>query len=352
MKIVSVVGARPQFIKLFPITRAVPIGVKHQIIHTGQHYDESLSQVFFDELQIPRPSVNLDVGSGTHAQQTAAMMIGLEKSFLEINPDVVLVYGDTNSTIAAALVASKMHIPLAHLEAGLRSFNRSMPEELNRIATDHLSDLLLAPTTTALEQLRKEGLGQYSHMVGDVMVDALLSSKELVSRMKPLKDEYPDPFLFCTIHRAENVDDESRIRLILKRLSQSELPIILAAHPRLLARVEKLNLDLVDFGIRVISSQSYLKTIQLLMSCVGVVTDSGGLQKESFLLSKPTLILRKETEWPEVLRGGTSVLDFNLANINTFHSKRAPSDPKLDCFGDGKSSEKVLQLILAKLEHA
>ena len=352
MKIVSVVGARPQFVKLFPITRAIPPGVNHQIVHTGQHYDESMSQVFFDELQIPRPIINLDVGSGSHAQQTAAMMIGLEKSFKETKPDVVLVYGDTNSTIAAALVASKMHIPIAHLEAGLRSFNRRMPEELNRIATDHLSDLLLAPTTSALEQLQREGLGRVSHLVGDVMVDALHYSKELVSGLKPVSDEYLDPFLFCTIHRAENVDDESRIRFILARLADSEVPVVLAAHPRLIAQVKRLNINLLKGGIRVIGSQSYLETIRLLMNCVGVITDSGGLQKESFLLGKPTLILRKETEWPEVLRGGSSILDFNLANMNVFHLNGKISDPKLEYFGDGKSSEKILQLILAKLEHA
>jgi UDP-N-acetylglucosamine 2-epimerase (non-hydrolysing) len=351
MKIVSVVGARPQFVKLFPISRAIPTGVNHQIVHTGQHYDDSMSQIFFDELEIPRPIINLDVGSGTHAQQTAAMMIGLEKSFLEIKPEVVLVYGDTNSTIAAALVASKMHIPVAHLEAGLRSFNRLMPEELNRIATDHLSNLLLAPTTTALDQLQREGLGEISHLVGDVMVDALLYSKELVSNLKPISDEYPKQFLFCTIHRAENVDEESRIRLIIEGLSQSELPVILAAHPRLIAQAEKLNINLIKSGIRVIGSQSYLKTIQLIMNCVGVITDSGGLQKESYLLGKPTMIVRNETEWPEVLSGGNSILDYNLNNINSFHSNTDILASNLECFGDGKSSQRVLRLILEKLQN-
>ena len=346
MKIVSVVGARPQFVKLFPIARAIPTGVNHQIVHTGQHYDESMSQVFFDELQIPRPIINLDVGSGTHAQQTAGMMIGLEKSFLETKPDVVLVYGDTNSTIAAALVASKMHIPIAHLEAGLRSFNRLMPEELNRLATDHLSDLLLAPTTTALEQLQKEGLGQVSHLVGDVMVDALLYSKELVSGLKPISDEYPERFLFCTIHRAENVDEESRIRLILKKLSQSDLPIVLAGHPRLMLRVKQLGIDLDKLSIKVIGSQSYLRTIQLLMSSVGVITDSGGLQKESYLLGKPTLIVRSETEWPEVLEDNSNILDYMLTNINNFHANQKRATGELKAFGDGNSSKRTLDLIL------
>jgi UDP-N-acetylglucosamine 2-epimerase (non-hydrolysing) len=309
-----------------------------------------MSQVFFDELQIPRPIINLDAGSGTHAQQTAAMMIGLEKSFLETKPDVVLVYGDTNSTIAAALTASKMHIPIAHLEAGLRSFNRLMPEELNRIATDHLSDLLLAPTTMALEQLQREGLGQFSHLVGDVMVDALLYSKKLIPAMKSIRNEYPDQFLFCTIHRAENVDEESRIRLIFERLSQSDLPVVLAGHPRLMLRVKQFGIDLDKLGIKVIASQSYLRTIQLILCSAGVITDSGGLQKESYLLGKPTLIVRAETEWPEVLEGGSSILDFMLCNINSFHANQKLAINNFKAFGDGNSSRKTLDLILKEFQ--
>ncbi|MEI6689894.1 MAG: UDP-N-acetylglucosamine 2-epimerase (non-hydrolyzing) [Thermoleophilia bacterium] len=350
MKIVSVVGARPQFVKLFPISRAIPTGVNHQIVHTGQHYDESMSQIFFDELQIPRPIYNLDVGSGTHAQQTAAMMIGLERSFLETKPDVVLVYGDTNSTIAAALVASKMHIPVAHLEAGLRSFNRFMPEELNRIATDHLSNLLLAPTTTALEQLQREGLGKISHLVGDVMVDALLYSRELLSGLTPISDEFPERFLFCTIHRAENVDEESRIRLIFEKLSKSELPIVLAGHPRLVLRLKQLGIDVDKLGIQLIGSQSYLRTIQLIMSSSGVITDSGGLQKESYFLGKPTLIVRAETEWPEVLEGELSVLDFMLVGINSFHVNQRRAIIDFKTFGNGESSRKTLDLILREFQ--
>jgi UDP-N-acetylglucosamine 2-epimerase len=278
------------------------------------------------------------------------MMIGLEKSFLKIKPEVVLVYGDTNSTIAAALVASKMHIPVAHLEAGLRSFNRLMPEELNRIATDHLSNLLLAPTTTALEQLQREGLGEISHLVGDVMVDALLYSKKFVSGLKPISDEYPERFIFCTIHRAENVDEESRIRLIFRRLSESDLPIILAGHPRLMFRANQLKIDLDKLGIQVIGSQSYLRTIQLLMSSAGVITDSGGLQKESFLLGKPTLIVRSETEWPEVLEGGFCVLDSTLSSINSFHRNQKRVGNDLMAFGNGDSSRKTLDLILREFQ--
>jgi UDP-N-acetylglucosamine 2-epimerase (non-hydrolysing) len=349
MKIVSVVGARPQFIKLFPISRAIPEGIEHETIHTGQHYDESMSQIFFDELEIPRPVLNLQVGSGSHAQQTASMMVGLENGFLESRPDVVLVYGDTNSTIAAALVASKMHIPLAHLEAGLRSFNRKMPEELNRIATDHLSDLLLAPTKSAHNQLLLEGLGKSSHYVGDVMVDALYLGKEMISHLKQFEEITVSPFIFCTIHRAENVDDELRIRFILKRLAQSELHVVLAGHPRLLSRLRELKIELADFGIELIGSQSYLRTIDMLTKCTGVITDSGGIQRESYLLGKPTLIVRSETEWPEILIDNFCCLDPNMEKLNFFPRDSQTLDYDHDRLGFGDASVKAINLIIEKI---
>ena len=349
MKIVSVVGARPQFIKLFPISRAIPNDIEHEIVHTGQHYDESMSQVFFDELEIPRPIINLEVGSGSHAQQTASMMVGLENAFLERKPDVVLVYGDTNSTIAAALVASKMHIPLAHLEAGLRSFNRNMPEELNRIATDHLSDLLLAPTKSALDQLISEGLRKNSHFVGDVMVDALYLGKKMISGLEHGEELVFPPFVFCTIHRAENVDDELRIRFILERLAESELQVVLAGHPRLVSRLAELQIDPAHFGVKLIGSLSYLKTVEMLTKCTGVVTDSGGLQKESYLLGKPTLIVRSETEWPEILRKHASILDFELFMINKFYKDSNNEGDYNQSFGEGNSSKKAIDLILSEI---
>ena len=349
MKIVSVVGARPQFIKLFPISRAIPDDIEHEIVHTGQHYDESMSQIFFDELEIPRPIINLEVGSGSHAQQTALMMVGLENAFLARKPDVVLVYGDTNSTIAAALVASKMHIPLAHLEAGLRSFNRNMPEELNRIATDHLSDLLLAPTKSALDQLISEGLGKNSHYVGDVMVDALYLGKEMISNLKQQGNFISSPFIFCTIHRAENVDEESRMRFILKKLAQSELQIVLAAHPRLISRLSEFDIDPADFGIKLIGSQSYLDTIEMLTRCAGVITDSGGLQKESYLLGKPTLIVRNETEWPEILVGGFCLLDYNLENLNSYQHLSISHDQIEHGLGSGHASARAIKIVIERL---
>ena len=345
MKIVSVVGARPQFIKLFPISRAIPIGVEHEIVHTGQHYDESMSQVFFDELSIPRPIVNLAVGSGTHAQQTAAMMIGLEKAFLETKPDVVLVYGDTNSTLAAAVVASKMHIPLAHLEAGLRSFNRKMPEELNRIVTDHLSDLLLAPSRSAMDNLSQEGLRSKSIDVGDVMVDSTFLAKELITRSKNMPPSKLESYIFCTIHRAENTDDPKRLSDLLNQLANSPIQVILAAHPRILDKCESYGLNLDDFNLQIIPPQPYLSSIKLILESSGVITDSGGIQKEAYLLGIPALTLRNETEWKETLVGGWNTLDpmGNLISSNWVGDKRFERSSFL---GSGDAAPKVVNSLI------
>ncbi len=350
MKIVSVVGARPQFVKLFPIARAIPTGVNHQIVHTGQHYDESMSQVFFDELQIPRPIINLDVGSGTHAQQTADMMIGLEKSFLETKPDIVLVYGDTNSTIAAALVASKMHIPVAHLEAGLRSFNRSMPEELNRITTDHLSSLLLAPSDTAMRNLLREGLEEISTNIGDVMVDSTLLAKKLIndsnSGFKPPVSKY----IFCTIHRAENTDDPNLLSEIFTNISKSPIQIVLAAHPRVLEKCKAAQIDLMQLGIQVISPQSYLSSIKLVTGASGVVTDSGGLQKEAYLLGIPALTIRSETEWTETLKGDWNYLD-PIGQLVSQDWINRPRGERNSFLGDGGAANRAISSIVNFLSH-
>ena len=344
MKIVSVVGARPQFIKLFPISRAIPIGVEHEIVHTGQHYDESMSQVFFDELNIPRPIIDLAVGSGTHAQQTAAMMIGLEKAFLETKPDVVLVYGDTNSTLAAAVVASKMQIPLAHLEAGLRSFNRKMPEELNRIATDHLSDLLLAPSVTAMNHLANEGLSSKSMNVGDVMVDSTLSAKKMVLGLNNKTLSVRPRYVFCTMHRAENTDDPIRLRSLLRKIEGSQNHIVLSAHPRILERSIMAGINIEELDIQIIEPQSYLSTIKLISEALGVITDSGGIQKEAYILGVPTLTLRAETEWPETLDGSWNILDFKGDLIcSGWESEK--KGKQLNFLGDGNAAKLAIKAI-------
>jgi UDP-N-acetylglucosamine 2-epimerase (non-hydrolysing) len=344
MKIVSVVGARPQFIKLFPISRAIPDGIVHEIVHTGQHYDDSMSKIFFDELMIPAPVINLEVGSGSHAQQTADMMVGLENAFLERKPDIVLAYGDTNSTLAAALVATKMQIPLAHLEAGLRSFNRKMPEELNRIVTDHLSDLLLAPSDTAIANLDNEGLGMKSLNVGDVMVDSTLMAQSMIknyeSNFLPTKPKY----VFCTIHRAENTDDPKRLLRLITKIANSPIHVVLAAHPRIIEKCQISNIDLHQIGVQIIPPQSYLSTIKLISEACGVLTDSGGMQKEAYILGTPTLTLRSETEWAETLIGNWNQLDPSGELISGDWTSQIKGE-RSNFLGNGGSAEKTWKSI-------
>ena len=345
MKIVSVVGARPQFVKLFPITNAIPNGVDHQIVHTGQHYDEAMSQIFFDELAIPRPQFNLDIGSGSHAVQTAQMMIGLEASLLKLKPDVVLVYGDTNSTIAAALVTAKLNIPLAHLEAGLRSFNRTMPEEVNRIVTDHLSDLLFAPSQIAMANLRIEGLEQKSFLVGDVMVDAVLMAKSMIQDDTSMTNPNSGEYIYCTIHRAENTDNVERLRMLVAQIRKSPLKIVLSAHPRLLAKCELAGVRLEGTNIEVIAPQSYLKSISLITNASGVITDSGGMQKEAYILGIPLLTIRNETEWPETLVDSANVLDPSGDLVSTDWTRRA-FRMQDDLYGDGAAAHLVIEALI------
>jgi UDP-N-acetylglucosamine 2-epimerase (non-hydrolysing) len=345
MKIVSVVGARPQFIKLFPISRAIPGSIEHEIVHTGQHYDEAMSQVFFDELAIPRPIINLEVGSGSHAQQTAAMMVGLEKAFTELKPDMVLVYGDTNSTLAASLVASKIHIPIAHLEAGLRSFNREMPEELNRIATDHLSDLLLAPSNTAIENLGREGLCDKAINIGDVMVDSTLMAQKMISNQKRSSISTNPTYIFCTIHRAENTDDFKRLSNLVRKIASSPIHVVLAAHPRVIERYKSVDIDLTKLGIQIVQPQSYLSSIKLISEASGVITDSGGIQKEAHILGTPTLTLRAETEWSETLNGGWNQLDPHGDLISTDWTKNSMGE-KSSFLGNGDAAIKAIDSMI------
>jgi UDP-N-acetylglucosamine 2-epimerase (non-hydrolysing) len=347
MRLISIVGARPQFIKLFPITRIMPSGISHQIVHTGQHYDESMTDIFFEELGMPLPYVNLGIGSGTQANQTAQMMIGLENIFKDLNPDVVLVYGDTNSTLAGALVAAKMNVNLVHLEAGLRSGNRQMPEELNRIVVDHLSGLLLAPTQTAMTNLENEGLIDKSRLVGDVMVDAILQAKKLIEDGRLTeKISTPDVYLYCTIHRANNTSNRERIVEILNRLSLSTIPIVFLAHPRFLAACTRFDIDLEQYPMHFIPPQSYLNSIDLMMRSKGVITDSGGVQKESYLINKRTLTVRGETEWPETLQGNWNVLDYSLSEVQKKWWERDLGGQS-QAFGVGESANTIIKSIVA-----
>lgn len=320
MKLLQVVGARPQFVKLAPVSRelarrrAVGSGFDEIIVHTGQHYDAGMSDVFFAELDIPPPTVNLGSGSGLHGAQTARMLEGIERVLIEQRPDVVVVYGDTNSTLAGALAATKLGIPVAHVEAGLRSFNRRMPEELNRVATDHLADLLLAPTAVAMAHLAREGLATRSRRVGDVMQDALqfhLEQARRESRMPGVLGVEPRRYLVATVHRAENTEPDALRRLLplLAAVGTRALPLVLPLHPRTRAAIAAAGLtELAGPSVRFIDPLPYRDMLRLVEDAALVLTDSGGLQKEAFMLGTPCVTLRGETEWTETVEAGANVI--------------------------------------------
>ena len=284
--------------------------------------------------------MNFHVGSGSHAEQTARIMIEAEKTLLELKPDWVLVYGDTNTTLAAALAAAKLHIPVAHLEAGLRSFNKAMPEEINRILTDHISDLLLAPTSIAFENLQAEGVRSPTKLVGDVMVDAFRFAQELNSNKGAATDL--GGFLVATLHRAENTDDPARLGSLLEKLASSKLPVFLLAHPRLISKAQEFSINLKRGAIEVREPVSYLGMVKLLSAASGVITDSGGLQKEAYLAKAPCLTLRTETEWLETLQGGWNILDPEGEQLGGEWWTSQKSHHDLDIYGDGHAAERVI----------
>lgn len=350
MKLVSVVGARPQFVKLSPIARAARGRVQHVIVHTGQHYDHLMSDVFFSDLGIPAPDHNLGVGSGKHGAQTGAMLNGLEDVFERDRPDCVLVYGDTNSTLAAAIAAVKMHIPVAHLEAGLRSFNRRMPEEHNRVLTDHSSDLLLAPTVVAREHLVREGLGARTIVVGDVMTDVLYDVRSAVQGIEVPFGLTPDNYYLATIHRPDNTDSLDRLHEIIRCLSKLDKPVALLAHPRLVDQANKHGIKLERGSIRVLPPLSYPELVRATMACAGVVTDSGGLQKEAFLLRVPCTTVRPETEWVETLSGGWNVLvGEHLDRLGEVVRRPKPSPIGLQPYGNGKAAQKTIDALIERI---
>ena len=347
VKVLSVVGARPQFVKLAPIHKAlVARGHEHIIVHTGQHYDPDMSDIFFTDLGIPQPTQNLHVGSGSHGAQTATMLTGLEASFLEHKPDWVLVYGDTNSTLAAAIAAVKIHQPLAHLEAGLRSFNRKMPEEHNRILTDHASDLLLAPTEVAMNHLRHEGLGERTVVVGDVMTDVCFHTRDTVTNHPPaMPNQWTSDaaYVVATIHRQENTDDKQRLIEILQYLAASSTPVRLLAHPRLKAKAQEFGVTLQQGSVSVFDPLAYPQLVNAVVHSQGVVTDSGGLQKEAFLLGVPCITVRTETEWTETVDLGWNVLvpncDTSLDSVFSHKRERTNSHP----YGNGNAAQRAVE---------
>jgi len=343
MKILSIVGARPQFVKLAPIAHALTsAGHEHVIVHTGQHYDAMMSDVFFADLAIPAPDVHLGVGSGSHGVQTGAMLSALDGVLGEHRPDWVLVYGDTNSTIAGALCAVKMHLPLAHLEAGLRSFNRRMPEEHNRVLTDHAADLCLAPTQTAIDHLIREGLGERAVLVGDVMTDVCLRVAAQVRDAAPSLPEGVDgsrDYLVATIHRAENTDDPERLGAIIDGLAALPVPVVLLAHPRLVARAAAARIDLRRGALRTTEPLGYPQMVAAVLHSRGVVTDSGGLQKEAFLLGAPCTTLRTETEWTETVDLGWNVLSPRVDDLAEVVMRPRPEPATASPYGDGRAAE-------------
>lgn len=348
MKIITIVGARPQFIKAAPVSKAIRKNNVEKIIHTGQHYDANMSDVFFSELDIPVPDYNLNVGSGTHGFQTGSMLIKIEQILLSEKPDVVLVYGDTNSTLAGALAASKLLIPVAHVEAGLRSFNMAMPEEQNRILTDHISKYLFAPTDTAVDNLKNEGISSNVHNVGDVMYDAILHFSSLAREKSKVLEKYnlaDADYILATIHRAENTDKMERLKNIIEAFNLSGKKIVLPLHPRTKKCADNYGLKFSS-NVILIDPVGYLDMVMLELHSLKIVTDSGGVQKEAYFLSKPCITLRDETEWVETVENGWNVLagadvDKIVNLITTF----SPSGKTRNIFGDGNASEKIIDTI-------
>ncbi len=355
MKVASIIGARPQFIKAAPVSNVLRRGNAEVLVHTGQHYDAGMSAVFFDELSIPKPDYNLGVGSGSHGRQTGQMLASVEDVLLAERPDWVLVYGDTNSTLAGALAAVKLHIPVAHVEAGLRSFNREMPEEHNRVLTDHCSDLLFCPTRTAVSNLGREGITEGVHLVGDVMYDAVLQFGQLAhDRSSILKDLElgPKSYVLATIHRPSNTDDPSRLRAILDAFVEIDLPLVFPVHPRTNKCIEALEQGatlgrLGRSDVRVIPALGYLDMLQLEQHARLILTDSGGVQKEAYFFAVPCVTLRPETEWLETVEAGWNVIvDIDKARILwAVHARKWPQNRPDSVFGDGAAAERIVEIL-------
>ncbi|MBL4594076.1 MAG: UDP-N-acetylglucosamine 2-epimerase (non-hydrolyzing) [Flavobacteriales bacterium] len=354
MKIITIVGARPQFVKAAALSREFSKhnNIEEIIVHTGQHFDKNMSDVFFQEMEIPKPKYNLNINSVGHGAMTGRMLEGIEKILLDEKPDLLLVYGDTNSTIAGALAAKKLHIKVAHVEAGLRSFNMEMPEEINRILTDRISDFLFCPTETAIDNLKNEGYDNIECEIincGDVMQDAATfyaqNSKEKAKIANTINF---DEFILCTLHRAENTDDEVRLKSIIEALNKihKTTPIVLPLHPRTKGKIENLNIKL---EVKLIDPVGYFDMIELLKKCSLVMTDSGGLQKEAFFFEKNCVTMRDQTEWVELLKNDVNVLveaktEKIINAVSLMLNKK--SDFSVDLYGNGMACENITKKLL------
>ncbi len=357
MRVVTVVGARPQFVKAAALARALaaraPGEIDHKLVHTGQHWDDNMSRVFFDELELPAADVNLGIGGGGHGAMTGAMLAALEPLFVELAPDWVLVYGDTNSTLAAALAAAKLHLPVAHVEAGLRSWNRRMPEEVNRVLVDHVASALFCPSEVARDNLAGEGITRGVHVVGDVMLDATLHHARLAASKSPLAALGLEAggYYLATCHRAENTDDPARLEAILAGLAAigARRPVVFPVHPRTRAVVAARGLD--TRGIRLVDPVGHLDMTALEAGAHAVLTDSGGVQKEAYFLGVPCITLRDETEWVETTRSGWNV----LASADTDRIVRAAEAadavralPRPALYGTGDAAARIVATLLGE----
>ena len=366
MKIVTIVGARPQFIKAASVSRAIQEHNKEHdaqitevMVHTGQHYDENMSQVFFDELEIREPDYNLGVGSGTHGKMTGSMLEKIEEVLLQEKPDIVLVYGDTNSTLAGALAASKLHIPVGHVEAGLRSFNRQMPEEINRVLTDHVSTFLFCPTDAAVANLKKEGITQGVFKVGDVMFDSFLINKQLAEKKSVILSELglkPKSYCLVTVHREENTTNAKRLTGIFEAFNQlatKDCPFIAPLHPRTKKALNELGKErLCGPHVRILEAISYLDMILLETHAKVILTDSGGVQKEAYFAQTPCITLREETEWVELVKAGYNFLagseSEKICKAFTLMFEKHQDATSEILYGDGNASQKITEAFVSK----
>lgn len=348
MKVMTIVGARPQFIKLAPVSRVLRRQHEEFLVHTGQHYDDEMSDLFFRQLDIPAPDANLEVGSGPHGAQTGAMLERIEKVTMEQRPDWMLVYGDTNSTLAGALVGAKLHIPVAHVEAGLRSFDRRMPEEINRVVADHVSDLLLCPTDTAVRNLAREGVVDGVVNVGDVMLDAFQQNVAIARKRGGVLAELgleSGGYQLMTVHRAENVDQPALLAAIFRGVAKSGRRVVFPVHPRTRAAIKASEL-VAPPNVMLVDPVGYLEMLVLEENAQAIVTDSGGVQKEAYFAGRPCITLRDTTEWTETVEAGWNVLvGTDDAAIASAMRDFDPVGKRRDLFGDGHAAERVVEAL-------
>ena len=364
INILTVVGARPQFIKAAAVSRVIRQGdyagyVREILVHTGQHYDANMSDVFFEEMDIPRPDYHLGIGGTSHGKMTGQMLEKLEELYMQLRPDAVLVYGDTNSTLAGALAASKLNIPVAHVEAGLRSYWMRMPEEQNRVLTDHISTWLFCPTLTSTENLRKEGIVEGVHRVGDVMYDVSLYYQKRLREeqakgvVRPLgwAETLPQQFILMTVHRAENTDDARRLGGIMEGLRRLPLPVIWPVHPRTAKVMQTLGID-VPANIRMVEPVGYYDMLALEMQSSLIITDSGGVQKEAYFVKKPCITLRDQTEWVETAADGWNLLAGTDPQKIVTAFEQITTHPPLaqqTHYGNGHAARKIVEILIHDL---